>query len=50
LKLLKQIFAIAAGVFIAIFLIIYMLIAMASQGFKDNPESDQQNNQAAGNK
>jgi hypothetical protein len=50
LKLLKQIVAIAAGVFIGIFLIIYMLIAMASQGFKDNPEADQQNNQAAGNK
>jgi preprotein translocase subunit SecG len=50
LKFLKQVLAVAAGVFIGIFLIIYMLIAMASQGFKENPEADQQDNQAAGNK
>lgn len=41
MKFLKQVLAIAAGVFLAIFLAIYVLIAMASQGVKEAQEKDE---------
>jgi len=41
MKFLKQVLAIAAGVFLAIFLAIYVLIAMASQGVKEAQEQEE---------
>lgn len=42
MKFLKQVLAIAAGVFLAIFLAIYVLIAMASQGVKEARDNEQE--------